>query len=222
MVKDSCLYLFIGEDSFSKDAKLEELKKEFLSHDTAVFNFDILYAKELKLVTLQERVLALPLKSKKRIILIKDAQALKQEIKDFLLTFAKENTPHILLVLDINSTPKLNRFRHQDNFSGQIARYAKVYQFKETLYLDTFALARQIESKRADYALKTLNQLLENGEKPEFILGGLRYSYSRGAHTPLEIRKIIKLLLNCDISIKTGRLKPEFALERLVVRLCSS
>jgi DNA polymerase III delta subunit len=79
-----------------------------------------------------------------------------------------------------------------------------------------------IESKRPDYALRTLSQLLKNGEKPERILGGLRYSFQRGPHTPLEIRKAIKLLLNCDITIKTGRLKPEFALERLVVKLCGS
>jgi DNA polymerase III delta subunit len=66
-----------------------------------------------------------------------------------------------------------------------------------------------------------LNQLLKKGERPERILGGLRYSWENSIATPLETRRRLKALLNCDIDIKTGRLKADFALERLVVSLCS-
>jgi hypothetical protein len=61
---------------------------------------------------------------------------------------------------------------------------------------------------------------LQNGERPEMILGGLRSNYERNVFKPLERRKRLKLLLNCDIEIKTGRLKPELALEKLVAGLC--
>lgn len=226
MVKDSCLYLFIGEDSFSKGAKLEAIKKGFLSKDIEAFNFDILYAKELKLTDLQERLLSLPLKAKKRIIVIKDAQDLKEDIKNFIITFVKSPHPQILLVLDINSASfkqkdRINRIKPTDEFLGRIVKFAQIYHFREPLRLDTFALNRQIDLKKTDYALRILNQLLKNGEKPERILGGLRYSCQRSIRSHFEIRKRIKLLLNCDFNIKTGRLRPDFALERLVVRLCS-
>lgn len=213
--KESLVYLFLGQDNFSKNIKLKRLKEEFLTKDTEYFNLDILYAKELKLLNLQERLLSLPVKAKKRIILIKDSQNLSDEIKEFILQYAKKPQDKMLLILDIHKSSP------QDEFVRQVIRYAEVCRFKEPLRLDTFTLSRSIDFKKTSYALGVLNQLLRNGEKPERILGGLRYSWENSIANPLETRKKLRLLLNCDIDIKTGRLKPDFALERLVVSLCS-
>jgi len=208
------VYLFIGEDSLSKNIKINELKQELFAKDIEQFNLDILYAKDLTLTSLQERFLCLPVKAKKRLIVIKDAQDLKEDIRAFILKVVKNSLPKVVLVLDID------RKDRDDEFINRLQRLAKVFQFKESARLDTFALSRQIELRKPDYALQVLNQLLKNGEKPEWILGGLRYSLERNTNNPLEIKQRLKLLLNCDLDIKTGRLKSNFALERLVVRLC--
>jgi DNA polymerase III delta subunit len=213
--KEDLVYLFIGEDSFSKDIKIKRLKEEFLSKKTEHFNLDILYAKELTLFTLQERLLSLPIKSKKRIIIIKDIQNLKEDVKEFILGYVKKPEDRILLILDINkSSPR-------DDFVRQLIRHAQTHRFKESFNLDTFTLSRSIDFKKTAHALWVLSQLLKNGEKPERILGGLRYSWENSVIHSLETRRKLKVLLNCDIDIKTGRLKPDFALERLVVNLCS-
>lgn len=214
--KESPVYLFLGQDNFSKSIKFKRLKEEFLTKDIEHFNLDILYAKELKLPTLQERLLSLPVKAKKRIILIKDSHNLPDDIKEFLLRYLKKPQGKIILILDIaKSLP-------QDGFLRQAMPYAEVCRFREnTLRLDSFTLSRSIESKKTSYALRVLSQLLSNGEKPERILGGLRYSWENSIARPLETRKKLKALLNCDIDIKTGRLKADFALERLVISLCS-
>jgi len=213
--KESPVYLFLGQDNFSKSIKFKRLKEEFLTKDTEYFNLDILYAKELKLPTVQERLLNLPVKAKKRIILIKDSQNLPDDIKEFLLRYLKKPQGKIILILDIaKSLP-------QDGFLRQAMRYAEVCRFREPPHLDTFTLSRSIESRKTGYALRVLNALLRNGEKPERIMGGLRYSWENSIARPLETRKKLKALLNCDIDIKTGRLKADFALERLVVSLCS-
>lgn len=221
--KDNCVYLFIGQDiigqdgSSKKDTILKRIKQKFLiSHNIEEFNRDILYARELSLKDLQKRFLSLPLKAKKRIIIIRDAQYLKQDLRKFILDYLNHPKSSILLVLDIN------RLDPKDEFVRRICRYAQIYHFKETARLDTFYLSRQIDLKRGDFALRILNQLLKEGEKPERILGGLRYIWQREITEPLQIRKRVKLLLNCDLEIKTGRLRPDFALEKLVVRLCSS
>lgn len=208
------VYLFIGEDSFSKDAKLQSIKSEFLASGITDFNLDILYARELTLKCLQERLLSLPLKGPKRIVVIKEAGHLREEAKKFLAEYVKKPYPAIILILDTEN------YNSKDDLLVQIARYAQILRFKETLRLDTFALSRQISQKKMDYALKILHQLLQNGEKPERILGGLRYALENTSINPLEARRKFKTLLNCDIDIKTGRLKPNFALERLVVSLC--
>lgn len=204
-----------------KDEVLQRIKNEHLAKGTAGFNLDILYAKELTLRDLQERLLCLPIKSKKRIIVIKDAQALKdkEDIKEFIIQYVKKPHPWILLVLDIIRRDPQDR--DEFRFINSIARFTRAYHFKETARLDTFTLSKQIDLNRIDYALCVLNQLLQNGERPERILGGLRYTWENNLTGSLEARKRFRLLLNCDIEIKTGRLTPRFALERLVVRLCS-
>lgn len=208
------LYLLIGQDNVSKDIQLAKIKKDSLPKTLETFNLDILFAHDLNLKSLQEKLLSLPVKVKKRLVIIKEAQQLKEEIKKFLLGFCRKPPSKIILVLDIN--PKGGR----DEFINTLSQCAQVYRFGEIDLPDTFGLWRQISSNRSANALKILNELLRNSEKPERILGGLRYACLKEAFKPPETRKRLKLLLNCDIDIKTGRLKPDFALEKLVVALC--
>ena len=218
------VYVLIGQDHISKDIKIRKLRQEFLDKNTEQFNLDILYGKELSLKTLQEKLLCLPLNSKTRIVIIKEAQELRQDVKEFILNYAKTPYPQICLVLDINTfslrKSGLKLQGSQDEFLKNIARYSHILHFKEAIPLDAFTLNRQINLKKTDYALRILNQLLKNGEPPERIMGGLRYSWQRDIAGAFELRKRIGLLLNCDLDIKTGRLKPDFALEKLVVKLC--
>ncbi len=208
------IYLFLGQDNPSKDIKLKQIKKEFLNPGVEEFNLDILYGRELSLRVLQERLLCLPVKIKKRLIVIKGAEVLKDDIKEFLLKYVKKPSSKIILVLDTN------KYERKDEFINSVSKFCQIYRFKETVEANTFSLSQQIDLKRADYALRVLNQLLKNGEKPERILGGLRYAWERDIHQPIERRKRLRLLLNCDSDIKTGRLKAHYALERLVVSLC--
>jgi DNA polymerase III delta subunit len=208
------VYLFIGQDSPSKDLQLKALRKECLAKSTEQFNLDILHAREVTLKDLQEKLIYLPLKSSKRLLVIKNAQDLKQDAREFILEFVKVAHKQTILILDIDKQDR------KDAFISSIFRYAKTLRFKEAQSIDTFTLSRQITLRQPDYALRVLNQLLKNGERPERILGGLRYVWERESASPLETKRRLKFLLNCDIDIKTGRLKPVFALERLVLNLC--
>ena len=210
------VFLFIGQDKPAKDIQLARLRQEFLKKETEQFNLDILYAKELALDSLQEKLLFLPVKNPRRIVVIKGAEDLGDDSKEFLLKYVKNPPKQIVLVLDVE---RLAGAR-PDEFIRGIQGHAKTYRFKEIQSLDTFSLSRQIELKRPDYALKVLGELLRGGERPVRILGGLRYVWEKSSAPPLEAKKRLKLLLECDIDIKTGRLKPTFALEKLVVSLC--
>lgn len=216
------VYLFIGQDSTaqdsslsSKDIQLKRIREEFLPKAVEQFNLDTLYAETLQLKDLQEKLLAMPVNSSKRIILIRNANELSRDSEDFIIKWAKDGPKDILLILDIDKQDK------KEVLIKGLSRYAKVFHFKEAQGLNTFNLTRQIEQKRADYALKMLGQLLKEGERPERILGGLRYSLENSLLAPLEVKRRVKLLLECDIEIKTGRMKPVFALEKLIVKLCS-
>ncbi|MDD2928085.1 MAG: hypothetical protein PHE30_04445 [Candidatus Omnitrophica bacterium] len=216
------IYLFIGQDLkspntplSSKDTRLKQIKEEFLPKSVEHFNLDILYAETLKLKELQEKLLALPVKSPKRIIVIKNAQELAPGIDAFILHWAKQASKDILLLLD------MERQGRKEAFLRNIYKYAKTFRFQEVLALNTFNLSRMIEQRSAGNALKILGQLLKDGEKPERILGGLRYAVENSRLNALETKCRIRFLLECDIEIKTGKLRPVFALEKLIVRLCA-
>jgi len=208
------VYLLIGQDIAAKELQLNKIKQEFLPLQLQDFNLDTLYAKEINLKIIQERFLSLPLKSAKRIMVIKDAHLLDKESQGFLLDFCKKPQKELILVLDFP------QYDYRSEFVKGISVGASVLRSKETVNPDTFVLNRQIELKRTDSALRLLHQLLDNGEAPERILGGLRYAWEKQDAASLIARKKLKLLLGADLEIKTGRLKPIFALEKLVVSLC--
>ena len=210
------VYLFIGDDPPSKEIQLKKIKQESLTKGTEQFNQDILYAKELHLKELQEKLLSLPVNSPKRLVVIRGLQDLKEELKPFLLAYAKKPYKQVILVLDIDSN-----YLKAGEFISNLARLAKTLRFKEPFVFNTFTLGQAITMKRAPHALATLNQLLQNGERPERILGGLRYICEKDASNTIETKKRLKLLLTCDIEMKTGKLKALFALEKLVISLCA-
>ncbi len=215
MVKrEPAVYLFIGQDSLSKNTKLKQLRQEFLDRDTEQFNLDILYVREFSLHNLQERLLCLPVGTKRRMVIVKGAQGLKKDIQEFISKYVKNPYAGVILVLDIDPHPP------QGEFINQISKYSQVHRFKEEIRPDTFMLSRYIDQRQPPYALRLLSQLLKNGERPERILGGLRYAYQRNIHDRPDKRRRLKLILDCDLDIKAGRLKPSFALEKLVVNLC--
>ena len=164
------VYLFIGQDSPAKDIALKRIKDEFLPPKLEDFNLDVLYSEKLSLDSLQERLLGIPVKSPKRIILIRNAQKLQKGLSDFIVEWSSKQNNNIVLILDIGEGVKYNKF------VSNLNKYAKVINFKEEPPPNTFDLSRQIESRQVGLALNTLSQLIKEGERPERILGGLRYS----------------------------------------------
>ncbi|MCX5714417.1 MAG: hypothetical protein NT033_06345 [Candidatus Omnitrophica bacterium] len=209
------VYLLIGTDSLSKETEFRKLKTQFLPEKVRDFNLDILSAIGLRLNALQERLLCLPVESAKRVVVIKDAQVLPEDIRSFLKDYIPKARPEIILVLDFD------RDDTRDEFTKFVCRYAQKFSFFGKPKPDTFTLSRQIGNSDTHGALRVLRQLLSEGEKPERIMGGLRYDWERNSFPAREMGRRIKLLLTCDVEIKTGRLKPDFALEKLVISLCA-
>jgi len=213
--KKPSLYLFVGEDSNSKDTRIKKLIASLLPPHSVDFDSDNLSARELTLKLFQEKILILPLKAKKRVVIIRQANLLKPQIKEFILKNIKTLSQGVVLIMDVD------RLGRQSDALVRIAKFAQVIQLGGKPVLDTFTLSRQIEFRSVDQALRILDQLLKKGERPERIMGGLRYSWERGSSSSIRIRKRLGLLLACDLEIKRGRLKADLALEKLVISLCA-
>ncbi|MCM8796267.1 MAG: hypothetical protein NC923_00035 [Candidatus Omnitrophica bacterium] len=208
------VYLLLGQDSPSKDAQIKKLKEQFLPKAIRDFNLDILYARETNIKELQEKLLFIPVHSACRMLIVKEAHLLREEAKKFILNYVRRPKKEILLILDAESLDK------KDAFLSALSRYARLINFENRQKPNVYLLNKYIELRRADYALRILAELLRNGERPEKILGGLRYLWEKDIHSAAELKRRMQLLLGCDIYIKTGKLNAVFALEKLIVRLC--
>jgi hypothetical protein len=220
VMKEKSVYLFLGQDildpenSSCKEKELNKLKAN-LPKQTRDFNLDILHCNDrtFSLNTLQEKLLFMPTGNAARIVVVRNLQDAKPEVKDFLCDYVKNPSLGIILVLDAD------RVELKNAFIERISRYAEVIRFRAETQVSTFTLSRLIETRKTEESLKVLHQLLDSGEKPERIMGGLRASWTRYPADPLSLKKRLKILLQCDLDIKTGKIKPAFALERLIVSL---
>ena len=217
------LYFFIGEDEPAKQEKINSLKNESLKKGFEDFNCESFYAKELTLPLFKEALSRLPLESPKRIMVIKDVFKLKDELKDYFTAQIEKLPEDLIIILEAAIIPKA-----ESAFFNKISRYGKVIPFKAKEKIDAFGLARAIERKDASSALNLLVDLFRNGEKPEMILGALRHRFVKSdsfssATDNLKLKEKkekVGLLMEADLNLKTGKVKPEFALEVLVVKLC--
>ncbi|MFZ2385775.1 MAG: hypothetical protein WBE75_06205 [Candidatus Omnitrophota bacterium] len=208
---DILVYVFAGDDASGKSIHLNQLKETFLPADIRAFNYDVFYGNELVLQSFQERLLSIPVNSPRRMIVLKNAGALSAAARKFVSDYAAAAHKSVLLVVDFE------RFDPKDTFFSSLCGHGRLFRFSEEQHTDAFALAGLMRSGRAADALKALHKLIEGGEKPERILGGVRYSCRKWEAE--RSAAAFKEILRCDLEIKTGRLKPLFALERLIITL---
>lgn len=209
------IYLFIGEDELVKSEKIHALKKQLLEPRLEQFNYEAIYAKEATPALFKEALSRLPVSAKCRILVIRDALKLKEPLQEYFLSRLESLPKDLVIVFDITAIPK-----EEIPFLNKILKIAKVERQKAATSVNAFTLAKAIQMKQPQQALNILADLFTQGERPERIVGGLRYQLVELSHSAKDRADKIKLLLDADISLKTGRLKPSLALETLIVKLC--
>lgn len=229
------IYLLIGDNETLKLNKIEGLKKEILPAHLFEFNSEVLFAKGLMLAALEEALLRLPArlaakpragsegsnpagislgqKTAGRILVIRNIEKLADDCRQKILDYLNNPYPHLALVLEGDLS---------DKEAQDISRQAQTFVFRKVKSRNVFDLGRAIDSKSQELALNILSDLLMQGEKPEMLVGGLNWHWENAEKrlTQEKIKKGFEALLEADLNIKRSRLKPNIAMELLVVKLC--
>ena len=211
-------FLFCGEDTNAKEAKITELKNKYLTSPEALkFDYELLHAHKLEPKTLKEALISLPAVIPKRIIVIRDCQRLNPYNKDLIFEFVSQKADYAILILDTDEGD-LN-----DSFMKKLKPLVKFVDFSKVVKLNVFDLTRVISMQKAADALKILGNLLSQGEHPLQIMGGLVWFWgkSRDKMASTHFEHWLLALQEADLNIKRSRLEPEQALEVLVVKLCA-
>ena len=212
------IYLFLGEDSAAKDQKLTEIKKKVLpSPDAFPFDYEVLHAHHLDAEVLKKVLVTLPAIAKERLVIIRQCHKLTPHTKDLIRGFVRKSYSPTTLILDSEELDEASAF------VKEVARFVQIYRFQSKEELNVFHLTRAISMRKKVEALNILAGLLAQGEYPLQLMGGLVWSWkkSRGGMPAAQFKKGLADLQQADLNIKRSRLKAEYALELLVIKLCS-
>lgn len=210
-------YLFLGEDGKLKDEKISALRKKTLpSKDAQKFDCDVLYAHKLSAEKLKRSLMTLPAVASERLIIIREGGKLKQQHKDLLIEFFESGQAVSIVVLEAAWSVK-------DKFVQKISRFVKIEEFAAAEGENIFAVTRMMTARRHADALKILHKILDDGQHPLQIMGGLVWFWGNKARARLSRERFEKGLLcfqEADLNIKRSKLSPNHALEVLIAKLC--
>jgi len=212
------IYLFLGEDAPAKDQKINEIRKKiFPSEDALSFDYEILHAHHLDSEVFKKTLVTLPAMAKERLVVLRQCHKLTPHNKELIKEFVTKPYSPTTMILDSDE------WREEDALVKGLARYAKVCHFQQKEELNVFNLTRTIGTQRKVESLKILSNLLDRGEYPLQLMGGLVWFWkkSRDKMSAARFKQGLRALQEADLNIKRSRLRPEYALELLVIKLCS-
>jgi len=212
------IYLFTGQETENKEKEIEKVKKALLKNkDAKQFDYDNLAAHKLNSDTLKKSLDALPVIGKQRLVLIREAEKLDKHNKDLVLEYAQREEDRLVLLLDAFKPDLKTSFFRKISALAQLKRFDKGYRE------NVFDMTKAISAREPAQALKILNDVLKHGDHPLQILGALVWFW--GKNKPRvsvgRFQRGLDELQEADLNIKRSRLKPEYTLEILVVKLCS-
>ncbi|MFA5088182.1 MAG: hypothetical protein WC552_04020 [Candidatus Omnitrophota bacterium] len=212
-------YLLLGQDAEAKDKKIADLQRTTLpSKESLKFDYEVLDGYKLDQDRLEEALSSLPAISSRRLIVVRQAHKLTEYQQKIILEFIKKKINTVVLVLESDE------LKSNAVFVKDLQPMSEVIDFSRQTPVNVFDMTRAISLGRTQEALKILEELFSLGDHPLQIMGGLVWFWgkSRGKIPKIRFQKGLLALQETDYNIKRSRLKPEYALELLVVKLCSA
>lgn len=210
-------YLILGEDSPTKDQKIAELKRKYLtSPDAFHFDYEMLYASKLDPADLKKALLSLPVTAPQRFVFLREAHKLKAQQQTIIADFLAAAVDKTVLAMESD------QWTESDSFVRKIKPFVKITGAAAAENVNVFDMTRAMTRKQPGEALKILFDLIGSGIHPLQIMGGLVWFWGKTAgQIPAQRhKKGLRMLQEADLNIKRSRLKEDYALEILVVKLC--
>ncbi len=211
-------YLLLGENYQSKDQKITELKKKlFPRADHQTFNCETLYADKLEASALKKSFLTLPVLTKKRLVIIRQSHKLSDQNQELIVEFLKQQLVDVDLILESD------QWNPSHEFIKKIGKWVKIAEFAQDPKQNVFDMTQAIGARKPVEALKILYQLISDGVHPLQILGAVIWFWGKSR---VRIKKEhfqtgLLAIQEADWNIKRSRMKADYCVEVLVVKLCS-
>lgn len=212
------IYLLVGQDHSAKEQKISEIKAKVLpSRDSLSFDCQVLYGHRLDNDSLAQALGALPAVASGRLVVVHQAEELTADQKNLLVELHDKAQKKLTIVLEAEELDA------KDMLLKKFGRKVNVGWFSPKLRHNVFDLMRAVSQGQKAEALKLLDELLKDGDYPLQVIGGMFWKWKNDKRqvSSERFRKGLLAFKQADLDIKRSRLKPEHALEVLVVKLCS-
>ena len=209
-------YLLSGDDSLEKDQKIEQIKSDMLqTNEAKEFDFEVLYSHKLNAEVLKKSLIAVPAVAPQRVVVIYAIQKLSPHNKDIIIDFLEKKEQHVTLILSDDTVDAKN------SFIKKITPFVKMLRFSKGKKKNVFDLTNVMSKRNGTQALKILHELMDDGNHPLQLMGGLIWYWGKEKSklTSERFQKGLQRLQEADLNIKRSRLKPSEAMEVLVIRL---
>lgn len=225
------IFLVTGIDFNQRQLLIENIKNKVFKKPATPLNILTFYSKEIDIKDLQEKILTFSF-DKEKIIIIKNAESLTKEAKEFLFNNLKKILSHNYIILETDKDYlQLQRDKKisSDIFFGFILKNAEI-PFKDRKPSASYEISfegfkRSTRKNNAAEALYILEKLFESkaSDREKEILGlqilGVLVGECSYLKNPLLREKSFNYLWETDRLIKEKGLEPRFALEILLTKL---
>lgn len=211
------IYLFLGEDREAKIKSLADIKAQhFSSNDARTLDYESFHAPKLDPAELKKALIALPAVAAQRVIMIRDCEKLSTSNKNIILEFAQGDHAHAVLILDTDQPTGKSSFFNTISSLGKIRRFGERAAPK-----NVFDMTKAIERRNVTEALSVLDELIQAGNHPLQIMGGLVWFWGKLKNrlSGERFKTGLLILQEADLNIKRSRLAPEYAMEVAVTKL---
>jgi len=210
------IYLIVGENSEKKEEKIQSLKKQFLqSPDSNLFDYEVFYGEKVDPQALRASLLALPILGGKRVVMVRHFTALNERCRNIVTEAAATSQDHCVLILEDEEVEA------KSAFVRKLVGPVEVIDFKKEKKANVFNMTDALARRDPAGALHILDGLLADGAHPLQIMGGVVWFWRnrQGRTAQARYEKGLLFLQEADLNIKRSRLRPEYALEMLIVQL---
>ena len=209
-------FIFLGNDTSVKNQKISDLKTKYLTHPDALkFDYDVFYAPKLDPDDLKKSFLNLPAVGAHRLILIHQCHKLSERNAEIITEFFKSKAEQAVLILD-SDEPEL-----KNSLMQAWKSFVKTTVVHKESKQNVFDMTNAMSAHSTADALQILSNLFAQDIYPLQIMGGLIWYWGKQRQKigQQRFKSGLRMLQSADLNIKRSRLKPEHALEKLVVEL---
>lgn len=228
-MQEKRLFLVIGTDFINRKRAVDSIKIRLLKKKDSFLNTHVYYSKDIDLNNLKDIVFSFSFTGS-RVIILKGAQDLSREVKDFIYNNIKSIVANNYLIFELekdSTALKNDRQFAKDKFFSYLM--TRAYLFKISSFEEDVSIRRlmgMVRRNRLPESLYALERIFEKGGKGRDFLGiqilgalNREFSYFRN---PLKKRKYFNLIWETERALKEGKVDQKIALQLLITKLLLS